>query len=230
VFALLLSDAMNPFYENISSFPTVLFTVLLILCVIYWAGAVLGLIDIEVIDVDFEGLDLNPDSGFSASDAIASILVRMGLSGVPAIVALSFVSLIGWLICYYAVHFLFGSIDSSWVRYLLGVPVFLGSGIAAMIATAVIIKPLRPLFANANHKGEKALLGKVAIVRTSKVDSSFGEATLADGGAGLIIKVRSRENEQFAEGERVVLFEKIDEGSVYLVISEDEFGPRGSRS
>jgi len=230
VFALLLSEAMNPFYQNISSFPTVIYTVLLILCVCYWLGVALGAIDIELINIDFGSLDMHAASGFSVVDVLGAVMVRMGLSGVPAIVALSFVSLIGWFLSYFAVYFWFGSFDATWVRYLVGIPVLAITLILAMMITAVVIIPLAPLFVSHDHKGEQAMLGKMAVVRTSTVDSQFGEAILDDRGAGIIVKVRSREGEQFAKGDHVILYEKIDEGSVYLVISEDEFGPRGSRS
>ena len=53
---------MDPFYQNISSFPTAIFTVLLALSVIYWAGAVIGIFDIDIINIDTD-IDLNADSG-----------------------------------------------------------------------------------------------------------------------------------------------------------------------
>ena len=37
----------------------------------------------------------------------------------------------------------------------------------------------------------KTVLGQVAVVRSSKVTESFGEAILEDGGAGLHLKIRS---------------------------------------
>ena len=111
MFAVLLSDGMDPFYQNISSFPTLIYTILLVVCVIYWAGAVLGFVDIDIIDLDLEGFDtsgadVGGDSSHSTPDVLAGLMLRFGLNGVPVTVSLSIVVLIGWLLCYYAVYFL----------------------------------------------------------------------------------------------------------------------------
>ena len=45
MFAILLHESMDPFYRNIASFPTALFTVLLAVCVLYWLCAVLGFVE-----------------------------------------------------------------------------------------------------------------------------------------------------------------------------------------
>jgi len=52
MFAILLSERMDPFYQNISSFPTAIFTFLLAVVTLYWVVAVLGLVDIDVLDFD----------------------------------------------------------------------------------------------------------------------------------------------------------------------------------
>ncbi len=45
---------MDPFYQNITSFPTVIFTFVLAICVLYWLLAVLGVVDIDVLDIDVD--------------------------------------------------------------------------------------------------------------------------------------------------------------------------------
>ena len=51
MFAFLLHESMDPFYQNISSFPTAIYTVLLGICLVYWLGAVLGLFDLDLLDL-----------------------------------------------------------------------------------------------------------------------------------------------------------------------------------
>ncbi|MCU7958898.1 MAG: DUF1449 domain-containing protein [gamma proteobacterium symbiont of Bathyaustriella thionipta] len=225
MFAILLSDAMDPFYQNISSFPTVFFTFFLLLSVFYWLVAVLGLIDIEFLDFDMPEGDLDPglnaDSAHSVADALTGVLLKFGLNGVPLTVVISFVSLFGWLISYYLVHYLFSWLDPGWLRYLAGIPILLLALYAAVMITALAIRPLRPLFRQQN--AVKHILGQTAIVRSSRVDNNFGEAFLQDGGAGLILKVRSTGNDVFSKGDRVVLFEHRPEENIYRVVSEQEF-------
>jgi len=130
---------------------------------------------------------------------------------------------IAWFLSYYAVHLIFPFVPGRLLEYIVGVPIFLGSLYFSALSTAWLIKPLRPLFLAANQEVEKSIVGKVAIVRTTKVDKTFGEATVEDGGAGLIVKVRAFKDEVFARGDKVVLLEYIAEENIYKVISEQEF-------
>lgn len=227
MFAILLSEGMDPFYQNIASFPTIFFTFFLGLTVLYWLVAVLGIVDIDVLDFDIPdadgSMDVNPDNGLSTPDALAGLMLRYGLAGVPVTIIISLISLFGWLVCYYLVHFLFGIIPDGLLRYLAGIPVLLGSLYVAVLITAVVIKPLRPLFQKVQQQTVKHVLGQTAIVRTSKVDKDFGEVTLEDGGAGLILKARATGDSVYSKGERVVLLEYLKENNHYRVVSEEEF-------
>lgn len=228
MFAVLLSDGMDPFYQNISSFPTLIYTILLVVCVIYWAGAVLGFVDLDIIDLDLDsfdtsGGDVGADSPNSTPDVLAGLMLRFGLNGVPVTVSISIMVLVGWLLCYYAVHFLFAIVPGRFLEFMVGIPVFLGSLYISARITGVLIRPLRPLFHKATQETLKQVLGQTAIVRTSRVDNDFGEAMLDDGGAGLILKVRTTGDDRFAKGDRVVIYENLSEQNVYRVISEEEF-------
>ncbi|MEL7538175.1 MAG: DUF1449 domain-containing protein [Pseudomonadota bacterium] len=227
MFAILFSDKMDPFYQNIASFPTAVFTVLLVLSVFFWAGAVLGFIDLDFLDfdtdVDLDVADLNADSPHTGPDVLAGLLLRLGLTGVPVTVSLSILILIGWFICYYAVYLINPIVPGRFLEIIVGIPILIGSLYLAALITAQLIKPLRPLFEKATQETHKQLLGQTAVVRTSRVDKDFGEATVDDGGAGLILKVRATGDDTFQRGDRVVLIERIDEASTFRVISEDEF-------
>ncbi len=226
MFAILFMEDMDPFYQNISSFPTVFFTFFLLVVLLYWIVAVLGLVDIDVLDFDIpeaEGVDINPDTGLSNANVLAGVMLRFGLQGVPLTIILSFVALFGWLICYYAVHFLLGMVPSGLFSILAGIPVFIGSLYVSVLMTALLIKPLRPLFKKTSQETVKRVLGQSALVRTSRVDNDFGEATLEDGGAGLLLKVRTIGDTTFSKGDRVVLLEYDKEKNTYRVISEEEF-------
>ena len=106
MFAILLSKGMDPFYQNISSFPTVIFTFVLAICVLYWLFAVFGAVDIDVLDID--GLDADGDLGNeeTSANALAAVMLKFGLSGVPVTIMVSFLSLFGWLASYYIMHYL----------------------------------------------------------------------------------------------------------------------------
>ncbi len=228
MFAFLVSEGMDPFYQNIGSFPTLIFSIFLVVTILYWAGAVLGFVDLDVIDLDLDSLDspsgdAGADSTHSTPDVLAGLMLRFGLVGVPVTVSLSILVLFGWLLCYYAVHFLFPLVPGTFLEYVAGIPIFFASLYFAARITGVLIRPLRPLFQKATQETVKQVLGQTAIVRTSRVDNEFGEATLEDGGAGLILKVRTTGEDRFSKNDKVVIYEKLNDQNIYRVISEEEF-------
>ena len=223
MFAVLLSEKMDPFYLNVSSFPTAVFTFFLILSLLFWMVAVLGLIDIDAFDIPGTDIDIG-DGEASTPDAVAGIILKLGLNGVPLSIVVSLISLIGWFISYYTVYFFpFLFSGGGLTRFLVGLPVLLGALYLSVLATAFIIRPLRPLFKKMQQHTEKIVLGQSAVVRTSRVDNGFGEAVFDDGGAGLILKVRSTGEAIFAKGDRVVLIEYMKDTNTYRVVSEEEF-------
>ena len=226
MFAIFLHEGMDPFYQNIASFPTVVFTFLLGVCVLFWLVAVLGMVDIDILDFgghhDFSH-DLGDHDLAAEANALAGLLLRFGLHGVPVTIILSLMSLFGWLVSYYTVHFLFFLVPGDILRYVVGLGVVIGATYVSAFVTGVLIKPLRPLFKRARQESVKHVLGQTAVVRTSRVDSGFGEALLDDGGAGLILKVRATGDATFKKGDRVVLFEHLKNENIYRVVSEQEF-------
>ena len=225
MFAIFFTEAMDPFYKIITSFPTVIFSVLLILCFFYWCFAVMGLIDFDFLNIDIPDADIDLDAGDSVSNlnVLAGLLFKFGLNHVPLPIIVSIMSLLGWFFSYYIVHFLYPYVPDGILEFLIGIPILLGVLYFTAMLTGLIIKPFRPMFKAANQEVEKEIVGQIAIVRTSRVDKDFGEATVEDGGAGLIVKVRSYKDEVFKKGDRVALLEFVKEQHVYRVISENEF-------
>lgn len=216
---------MNEFLLTIFSFPTVIYTVVLIVAMLYWLCAAFGLLDLELLDVDASGLEgqLHAHAEHSFAETFAGILLRLGLNGVPVTLVVTLIAIIGWVISYYLSYMELVLLGYGWVRFIVGIPILIFSFYLAVLATAQIIKPLRKLFAKAEQFVEKKILGQTAIVRSSKVDKYSGEANFDDGGAGLILKVRAAGDDQFVRGDRVVLLEYSAEEHIYRVISESEF-------
>ena len=223
MYQLLLSEKMAPFYENIASFPTAFFTFFLLLTIFYWLVAVLGWVEIDVLDFDVpEDLSINADNATSSLEALAGLLHRLGLNGVPITLVISFISFIGWLVCYYAVHFLMFWVPSGLLRYVAGLPILIISLYVAALLTAQMIKPIRPFF-KVRAPSVKHIIGQIAVVKTSWADASFGEATMEDGGAGLLLKIRATGKDKFEKNDRVALIEYLEEEGAYRVVSEQEF-------
>lgn len=225
MFAIFLTEAMDPFYQICASFPTVIFTVLLFFCVLYWALAVIGLVDIDALDFDVpDDFDIgNSGDDLSNLNVMSGLLLKLGLNGVPFTIVITCIALLGWMLSFTLVYFVNPLVPGALLEFLIGIPLFIATTYVATMITATIIKPLRPIFKAANQQVKRDILGHVAIVRTGRVDSNFGEATVENGGAGLIVKIRPYKNEQFNRGDKVILLEHVASENIYKVISESDF-------
>lgn len=66
---------------------------------------------------------------------------------------------------------------------------------------------------------QASLLGRTGVVASPKVDARSGHATFDDGGAGLVLQVRSEIELQ--RGERIVLIEHVADQHHYRVVRAD---------
>lgn len=203
---------MEAFLSNSFSFPTLLFTGLLILMCFYWLLAIAGLLDLDVLDLDID-TDLDMDV-----EGFAGLMVTLGLTGVPFTLVLTLLFSYSWLICYFIVHFFFFWGDNNLFNLLIGTGVILGSFAASILLTAKTVKPLRPLFRSLhNPEVKKIVVGKTCAVRSTRVDESFGEANIVIDGADLIIKVRSKAEHNLKKGDTALVLEhKKDENTYWI--------------
>ena len=222
MFAMLLHENMDPFYQTISSFPTVIFTGLLLFCILYWLIAVLGFIDLDFLDLDLDG-DVNPSEGIDSQNALAGLVIKLGLHGVPFIVSLTILSLVAWLMSFYSTFFLFKVVPDGLIQYLVGIPILVAIFFAAAMITAVAIRPFRTLFARLDPDETKHIVGQIVVVRSAVVTNERGQGLMADGGADLVLDIRATSGTEFSKGDEVVIIEQLAASNTYRVISKTEF-------
>lgn len=213
---------MEQFLLNISSFPTAIFTTVNVVIIGIWFIIAFGLIDLDVLDLS---IDIDVDTDPNSVSGIASYLVTLGLSGVPIFIVLTIIFFVSWIISYIAVKYglFWNNFDS--IRYIVGFVILAASFLASIPITAQFVKPLRRLFSKLNHDSttSQSLIGKQCVVRTTKVNESFGEAECINQGASLILKIRASENYQLKNGDLVRIIEFDQKSSAYQVIPENEF-------
>lgn len=230
-------EAMGTFIHNISQFPTLIFTGLMIFVTLYWLVSLLGLVGIDSLDVDMPDMSGDGDFGVDShsyhshghhghdghhveAGFFASILMRYGLQGVPVLVILTLFSLAGWVIGYLLMHFVDNWFAIGLVHYALAGVVLLLTVWLSLEVTSLIVKPIRKLIKVPPERTATTMLGKVATVRTMTVDAKHGEAVIEENGATLILKVRAFE-QSFAMGDKVVLMEYFPNDNSYRVVGED---------
>lgn len=218
---------METFIRITASFPTVIFTFLVFLSILFWLSSFMGLIDVDALDVDVPEIDgqmaLNSDEGDSLGEAFAGLLTKLGLNGVPVTIVITLMGFFGYLGSYYMAYISEFVLGIGITKWILSIPIFLVALYFSVRLTALMIRPIRKFYIKVSQNINKKILGQTALVRSLKLDFSYGEVIFDDGGAGLILKAKAKGNEVFGKGDRVVLLEHVSEGNFYYVISEKEF-------
>lgn len=212
-----MQEAFLVFITKISLYPTIIFTGLVMFVTLYWVVSLLGMADMDSVDLGDIGGDADV-ANLSSTGFFTGLMLKFGLYGVPLIIILSLISLIGWLLSYLYTSFLHQNVDSGILYYLFGTGALIFVLVVSMWLTGLIISPIRKNIANIPKRNSSSNVGKIAVVRTLSVTDKHGEAALNDGGTGLILKIRSDINDNsLKQGDKVVLVEYLDDTNTYRV-------------
>ncbi|CAA6805441.1 MAG: Unknown protein [uncultured Thiotrichaceae bacterium] len=188
---------MGEFIQQVFVFPTVFFSALLTFVVLYWLTTVLGVLGVDSLDSDWE-TDAEPAG-------IGGWLIKFKLDGIPLTISLSFIILVSWVFSFLAVHFIYPVLPAGWVQIAVDFWLLLLIPIVAAAIVSPFLQPLKPLFKKTKEVTFEDRIGMRVAIRTGYVNETFGEAELADGGAGLILKVRASEPNTFKRGDTSIL-------------------------
>ena len=100
---------MSSLFAALTSFPAVVYTVLLGVVLVYWLLAIIGLVDFEAgadMDIGADAADAGDagdigdagDGGPEGLSGLAAWLVAFGLNGVPFSIVVSLLALVGWFL------------------------------------------------------------------------------------------------------------------------------------
>ena len=245
------------------SFPSVVFTVLLGVVLVYWTFVMVGVIHIgegsegaldghidgatkglmegavdhlggghaDVGDIGGGHADVGDvgghadggdgdfgdgDDGADSAGAMALIMNALHLRSVPATVVFSFIITFSWLVSVVSMQTL-SRISPALHGWLVSAAVLLGSFILSLPLTSIVARPLAKVFAPKRAPTKIDFIGKTCVVRTGTVTTKFGEATMQDGGAGLVLRIRVEDGKQLGRGEQALIVDYDVELETYLV-------------
>lgn len=196
---------MSELLSAMLAFPTVIFTVLLGVVVTYWIFVILGALDIDMLEFDVDtdvDADVDVDGDGDYDSGLAGVWNALGLGGVPVTLSLSLLVLAAWVFCLLTLELL----GSGTARWFAGTAALLCLGVAVPV-TALLVRPLRRFFVTHPALDHKSLVGRICTIATLRVDERYGQAEIEDGGAGLLIQVRSTAPHELRRGDRALIFD-----------------------
>ncbi|HMB91073.1 MAG TPA: hypothetical protein VKP65_09520 [Rhodothermales bacterium] len=196
------------------------FTIPALLAVVLWVLALIGLFDFEALDIDLDvdapDVEIDLDAGADLAGG-GGLLQVLGVGMIPFSLLLTVALFIfGW--SGIMLHSLTGEI-LGWnglALNLLFIPLAL---VIALAVTAGAARVLRPLFRDYGKAHAAAdLVGKIALVKSNTVTSTFGSAVVRLGGDHIEIATRSMPGQPDLQyGTQVVIFDYDAEKNLYYV-------------
>lgn len=217
---------MAEFLDIIIQFPTVVFTVLLGVVIMYWMLVVLGVFDMDMLDFDFDidvdvdvDLDLDLDVDTDAHHSgISGIFAFFGLVGAPVTVITSFIIIWCWLLMLLYATYLQPMVPDWGITWIVSIVAMLVGFIASLYLTQFSIKPIQPFFEHEGKAlGNKDIVGQLCEIMTGKVDDKFGQARYNKDGAGLVIEVRNTSGATLKKGDKALIVGYSAEKMTYRV-------------
>lgn len=210
---------MTDFTNAVSSYPTLILTVLLGIVLIYWLLALIGVVDFDSGAPEIE-TELHADAGTDDIGELAAYLVAFGLNGVPFSVVVTLLVLVAWTLSCLAAMWLLPLVPTTLLRLAAGTGVLAASLAAAIPATARAIRPLRGLFVTHAALSNADLVGQPCRVLTSSVDEKFGRAEVSTRGTSINIRVWAPTPNRLTKGSEARIVEYDVAGERYLIATE----------
>ena len=209
---------MELFLNDIFSFPTVIFTVVLIVLSLLWLLTLAGLFDLDIFDIASDG---------DGDGASASWLEKLGLSGVPLTVSLTLVDIYAFSFSYLARKYAAPLFDSALTATAQGAIIAAFAIIIALPLAALCVRPLRRFFTTHEGISKHELIGTVCTLTTSSINETFGQAVTDDG---MLLSVRTASPNTIVKGTKIVLIDYLSEQDCYSVVTQSELMAMSSAS
>ncbi|MBX3161829.1 MAG: DUF1449 family protein [Deltaproteobacteria bacterium] len=216
------------------AFPTVVFTIALGICLVYWLFVLLGALDIDLFghDADISGAAKGIGGGGHDAgggghdhhiDAHGGLWTVLGLGTVPLTISISFIVLACWCISLLTMHY---AGDHAWLRAAM-VP---GALIVALPVAGLLARPLAPVFRLREGKSNSDYVGHVCTITTGHVDDGFGQANVEDGATVLVIPVRCDKPGALARGSKALIIDFDPARQAYVVEPSADMLPDSTSS
>jgi hypothetical protein len=140
-----------------------------------------------------------------AGGGMAGIVAALKLRSAPATVVLSVLVLFSWLLAMAGMQSFEALAVGGVAATMFKLAVLVVAPVLALLPTSLAVRPLARVFTPPVAPKHASLVGKICTIRTGTVTDRFGEATLEDGGAGVVVRVRVESGEKLGRGDQAVI-------------------------
>ncbi len=203
----------------------VVFTVLLLLTGLYWITVILGVLDINLFDIELPDsgldadvdIDVDADAGINVGGAgvFRSLLLFFYVGEVPTMILVSILILSLWTFSMLG-NYYFNPGGSM----LMAIPILLVNLVASALVMKLFAMPLRRVYImlNKDYNAPGDIIGRICKVTTTRVaKDKMGQAEVPTKGAPIILNALSQDDHEFARGDEAVVVSKDSERGTYLI-------------
>jgi len=218
------------------------FTILLLLVVLYWVLMILGALDLDFlhadvdadvdVDVDMDadvdvdgGVDVHGDvdgglgEGSPPVHAFTAVLQFFYVGKVPMMVLMTILVLSLWMISLAANHIL-----NPWNSALLGLAIAGGNIVVSAMILKAVGSPLARLFHGLyeDPNRPKSAIGRVGKVLSAEITAQrMGHVEVTGTGAPLVLNAVAEGEQVLQRGDEAVVLERSADRGVYIVSQVD---------
>ena len=212
---------MTELFQAALAAENIIYTLLLVLVLLYWLSVIAGGLDMNAFDVDLDidadleaDMDADVDGAGGTSGWLVGALHFFNFGKLPIMVILSFAILFAWMINVLMNHYLGGG--SLTFALMLMIP----NLFISLILTKIITTPLIPVFKQLNTPEEEVdFVGMICKLTVSANQTKKGQAEVIHKNRSLLIYVKVDEDEvdKINKGEQAVILRPSEDASYYLI-------------
>jgi uncharacterized membrane protein (DUF485 family) len=217
---------MEAFLAALLSFPTVCFTALVGLSLLYWLTVIVGALDIDFLspDAGHGGSDIGHDAGgdhgighVTGAPEAVSLASFISLGKVPVTIIFSAFAFIGWLLSMCGEMWLRTMISGLFGGFLYGLVMGIVVFVLSFICTGYLVRPLRGIFTLVTEHAGNTLVGRMVRITSRGVNTTFGTASCDNAGAGILMRVVCRDGVKLHRDDMAVVVSYDEAQQTYLV-------------
>ncbi len=207
--------------------PNIVYTILLMIVILYWISVVIGVMDLGAFDMDVDmdadvDMDLDVDVDADAdlevegsAFSIAGALHFFNFGKVPFMFLMTFLVTSMWIISIWANQTLPGGGTLVFALVLL-----FPNLVAGLLITKVLSMPLIPVFKDYSSKGVAPIdyIGQVCTMRFPTGNGQVGQAEVLYDGNPLLISIKTdSESGAFKKGQKALIIGRTEDKKFFLV-------------